>query len=189
MASGSISPLAREYVSDWCKRHPFGENVYCLDGDTLERLEKHASHQFHKELRRALIGVLNEAFYNDTSLNLIQTDLRASRGSLYRCRLTALENCLAIPPPGEIIEYSIMEKAWDQMSATNQACMNHLVRSRDAYPPSELSIDLLFVQDAEAAKQAQVYNRVLYLAVGTAIKALDERYALPVEVEVVDLQS
>ena len=42
MASGSISREAREYISDWCHKQPFGENVYYLDGDNLERLDKYA---------------------------------------------------------------------------------------------------------------------------------------------------
>lgn len=40
IASGTISPEARQYISDWCDRENFGENVYYLDSETLERLEK-----------------------------------------------------------------------------------------------------------------------------------------------------
>jgi hypothetical protein len=100
-ASGKISDRAREYISDYCRSEPFGENVYYLDGDRLERLERYALYFADREARRVLRGLYAEAYFNLQSLQALTQDFQAyaDKPTIHprRCRDTAIGQFLASP--------------------------------------------------------------------------------------------
>ena len=85
MASGTISPAGREYIAEHCRSEPFGENVYFLDNDRLQRLEQFVHHPYDRDLRNQLVGLLNEAQYNTQPIHLCQIMFQQKRSTIYRC--------------------------------------------------------------------------------------------------------
>lgn len=64
MASGKITPSAREELFEWCRRESFGDNVFCLDGDTLSRLQQTQQHAVDQEALSVLAGLSIELSNN-----------------------------------------------------------------------------------------------------------------------------
>ena len=117
-ASGKISDRAREYISDYCRSEPFGENVHYLDADRLERLERYALYLADQEIRTVLRGLYAEAYFNLQSLKTLTHDFQAhaDKPTIHprRCRNTALGQFLASPLPPEVLEvdFDFMDKLW-----------------------------------------------------------------------------
>jgi hypothetical protein len=174
MASGSISREAREYISDWCKKQLFGENVYYLDGDTLERLEKYAFQRIDRQLRNQLIGVLNECQYNVQIITAVQRVFQKKQTIFERCRHFALEQMLASPPPEDILPFAWMQSAWRRLTQLNKLCDYHLLPMSTTDQEWQQRIEI-------AAKTGEANSRLLEAA-KMAISKLDEQYAITVEV-------
>lgn len=174
MASGSISREAREYISDWCNSQSFGENVYYLDGDTLERLEKNAFQRFDLDLRNRLIAVMAECQHNIRIIQRAQQVFGERKSGFERCRLTALDALLVSVPPADVFKLELAEEAWRWLSLTNKFLDYHLL------PFSTSDQEWAFrVQIADSAWNA---NLRLRGESHEAISILDARYSVAVEV-------
>jgi hypothetical protein len=103
MASGAISHQAREYISDWCDRNAFGENVFFLDGETLDRLDKYAFQRADRQLRNWLIAVRNECQFNASIIMEAHSAFSNKKTIWNRCRHLAVEQLLVNPPPEGIM--------------------------------------------------------------------------------------
>jgi hypothetical protein len=174
MASGTISREAREFISDWCKKQMFGENVYYLDGDTLERLEKYAFQRIDTQLRNQLIGVLNECQYNSQIITAVHRLFQKKQTLFERCRFFALEQMLASPPPDEILPFPWMQGAWRRLTQLNKLCDYHLL------PMS--TTDQEWQERVEIAEKTAEANTRMQEAAAQVIRKLDQRYAITVEV-------
>jgi hypothetical protein len=127
MASGTISSQAKEYISEWCSRHNFGENAYYLDGETLDRLEKSASLQDDRQLRMKLRGLLHECLFNDVVLKALHDGFKSRKIPLSRCRTVAIEQILVLPPPGDLIKPGALQTLWNRISLVNKLADYHML--------------------------------------------------------------
>jgi hypothetical protein len=174
MASGSISREAREYISDWCKRQHFGENVYYLDGDTLERLEKYAFQRIDSDLRNQFIGILNECQYNERVVASIYGSFQQRQTIFGRCRHFALDSALASPPPNDVLQFETLQKAWHHLTTLNKLCDYHLLPMT--------TTDQQWAERVQFAAKTQEFVARLRNSAQEAITILDKRYAITVEV-------
>lgn len=90
LASGKITDQARQYISEKCHKMPYGENVYFLDGERLEQLERFSAYRFDREYRAKVMGVLLEATSNIESVKM-----PVLRGVPLQCSHFAMDNYLA----------------------------------------------------------------------------------------------
>lgn len=173
MASGSISREAREYISDWCKKQSFGENVYYLDGETLERLEKYAFQRIDANMRQKFIGVLHECQFNEKVANLALNAFGQKKTVFERCRLFAIDSLLASPPTEEVLSFNTLQNTWHQNSTLNILCNYHLL-------PMSTS-DQMWEERVRFAAKAVELNQKLRIEVQMAITKLDQRYSVDIE--------
>jgi hypothetical protein len=174
MASGTISPQAQEYISDFCKGQPFGENVYYLDGDRLEQLDRFAHHRFDQDLRNRLVGLLLEAQSNIKAIQVNQAAFQEKKTTFHRCRHTALDQTLSSPPPVDLVTTETLEKAWQLTTTLNKLCDYHLL-------PMSTS-DETWRDRRAIANGTWEANLRLRDSVSDAIGKLDGRYSISVEV-------
>lgn len=174
MASGSISREAREYISDWCKRQHFGENVYYLDGDTLERLDKYAFQRIDSDLRNQFIGILNECQYNERVVASIYSSFQQHQTIFGRCRHFALDSALASPPPNDVLQFETLQKTWHHLTTLNKLCDYHLMPMT--------TTDQQWAERVQFATKTLEFLARLRNGTQDAITILDKRYAITVEV-------
>jgi len=174
MASGAISREAREYISEWCNKQSFGENVYYLDGSTLERLDKFAFQRFDRQLRTQLIGLLNECQYNSKIIDALLRLFQAKKTCFDRCRSLAVERLLSTPPPEDILSNALLEDAWKSIAVLNKLADYHLL------PMS--TTEQQWRERADIASTTWSINNRLRDAALKAIRILDSRYAVTVEI-------
>jgi hypothetical protein len=170
MASGSISKEAREYISDACNAQPFGENVYYLDGDTLDRLDKHAFQRSDRTVRALLIGFLHEADYNVRMLTLIVERFKNKRILFGKCRHSALDALLAAPPT-DFIDVTTLDGIWHYLTYINSTLDYHSAMN-----------DKGWADRLDATTKALQQSAALHTATIAAIRQLDSKYAISVEV-------
>lgn len=124
MASGKISPTAREYISSWCQRENMGENVYFLDGDTLDRLEKLRIKADDDEAEIKLNGIFQECIFNIEVIKLCRSAIESHRGCLHRTKATSIERLLA-EPISSLIPHGLTLEVWELLIRINTICSLH----------------------------------------------------------------
>lgn len=172
MTTGTISHQARERISDRCRARSYGENVYYLDGATLDNLERHAAYQDDKAVRQRLIALLNEATYNLGPIQQLQQTSLQGKPLFRQCRTLAIEEALKNPLPDPTVPYSGLSSVWQLMEEINKRVVPYNLSFKDEAVAS-------FARIAE-----QAFNHTVKLrdACSRAIKTLDERYSLELEV-------
>lgn len=173
MASGKISPEAREYISDWCASEKIGENVYYLDGDTLDRLEKHVTLQEDKETRYRLAGLQAEADFNSRVLPEIRKAVANRKLSLLRTMYVCLESFVSNPvpsfvPPQLLIDYWVMVRHINGITEMGWVHDN----------VDQLTLNGYLEQFDSGIRQTKDFHSL----VTTAIANLEKRYAIQAEV-------
>lgn len=175
MTSGTISGVAREYITDHVASEPFGENVYFVDGDMLEKLDQNTQLLSDQDVRRKLVGVLAELQSNNRACRCIRRDFSDTNESVIipmRCRLVALNALLIEPVPAAILDQSLADEAWVRAAELNRACevWSNMLAAGRGISDIFRSACLEFLDRAEASLLQ------LSAAAGEAIVLLDGRY-------------
>jgi len=174
MASGSISMQAREYISDFCKAQPYGENVYFLDGDRLDHLNRFVDHHFDQQLRSLLSGLLNEVHSNLLPIERARAAFSSHQGSFLNCRHSALDQILVSPPPNDLIRLDVLNDAWLNVTLLNKLCDYHVLPISIS---DELWQERVMIADRTLAAMVKVRDEI-----EKAMRALDDKYAISVEI-------
>ena len=173
MTNGSISEEARRRISGYCEREHFGENVFYLDGETLDILERHATYIEDKTLRNRLVGLLNEANFNLEPIKKLIKTINNGEPKFEPCRTLALEDALRNPFPEDILPYERASKVWEAMTEINKRNVPYNI----SYKPDTFEGFALL---ANAANNWTVRMRDI---VSEAIKKIDSLYSLDIEIE------
>lgn len=174
MASGKISDEARRRISEHCRAVPYGENVYFLDGDRLETLERSAQFGEYKEMLAGLTGLRIELDFNIDKLETVLSLMEISHMSLAQCRLSATDALLAKPLPEDILPVADLQALW-----SNLQHMNALVLHRSLAPRTDNTLNEQEQQDVSSViKWATAYRGVVQDAIGR----LQYKYGLEIDV-------
>ena len=173
MTNGSISEEARRRIYGYCEREHFGENVFYLDGETLDILERHATYIEDKTLRNRLVGLLNEANFNLEPIKKLIKTINNGEPKFEPCRTLALEDALRNPFPEDILPYERASKVWEAMTEINKRNVPYNI----SYKPDTFEGFALL---ANAANNWTVRMRDI---VSEAIKKIDSLYSLDIEIE------
>jgi hypothetical protein len=174
MTTGTTSHQARERIWERCRQRSYGENVFFLDGDVLENLERHAAYEQDTQLRQRLIALVKEASFNiATPLKfLIESCQKGAPRVFVHCRMLALEGVLMLSLPETIIPYSTLSNAWNHMTEINKWA-----------GPMKMPSDAKNIESTLGIAQGAInINNQICVACNEAIRALDERYSLTFEV-------
>ncbi|QDU17470.1 hypothetical protein CA11_53120 [Gimesia maris] len=173
MTNESISDGAREYISDWCRSEHYGENVFYLDGETLESLERHATYIDDKILRIRLVALLNEAHFNLGPIQTLSQSVIKGEPVFQPCRTLALEDVLRNPLPEDILAYEYVSNLWENLNEINKRNVPYQLEF------NERSL-WYFTQIAESTFNLTVKMRDI---VSGAITKVDSQYSLEIEIE------
>ena len=173
MTNGSISDSAREYISDYCRQEHYGENVFYLDGATLDNLDRHATFIDDKSLRNRLLALRNELKYNESQFNSTIEGM-LQRDSVHdSSRVLALEDALRNPLPEEIIPYDALSLYWRAIDRLkNVLCKLDHKNNEEAIKEIGIMRGL--------SDQVLIY---LGDSISEAIQQIDSRYSLELEIE------
>ncbi len=175
MASGGISKEAREYISDWCQSNSFGENVYYLDGDTLERLDKFAFQRSDLDLRNKLIGLLNECNHNLQMIEQIRFYLNKKIKSIVKCRTFSIDMLLLSPPPDDILSTNFLINTSTALQTLDT--LSTWKGDIGVYIP-----DTYLLIHTQALESALQLTTILTSLAFQAIQKLDLKYSISVEI-------
>lgn len=173
MTTGRISPQARERIWEHCRSRAYGENVFFLDGETLDNLERFASHRRDDEVRQLLVALLNEANYNIRPIVIASQTCHQGKPQFLRCRVLALEQALRNPLPEDMMPYSVVSDAWGAFEEINKRALPFLDFTGDAAKMAAIAAIFSKAHDANL--------RVRDISMD-ALKRLDEKYSLSLEV-------
>jgi hypothetical protein len=175
LASGTISDQARTRIAGFCRSERFGENVYFLDGDRLESLERSASYRADREARGLLLAFQNELVSNIRRLGEIEDHLkRGETRVLSKCRITALEAVLSSSASEDLLPYDVIEPIWILMD-----CFNNLV-TMSALSRSMTKDEIGFLDGWTPGSRKRCQEALA--AVQSAIRQLDNRHDLMIDV-------
>ena len=126
--SGSITSEAKDDLVQRLKRTPYGENVYFLDGDRLDSLNKWATYQSDKNIRQRLSGLRNQLFINIKIWNSIKTsvekgEFKEARGAF----LFGVESFLSSPIFPERISGNDLMQVWQRARIIDSICNRYLI--------------------------------------------------------------
>ncbi len=173
MTNESISDRAREYISDYCRMEHFGENVFYLDGETLENLDRHATIVDDKNLRNRLSALMYEIDYNLLMLKDLMDKLTNNKRVYDTCRTLVLEDTLRNPLPEDILSYKYISFYWMSFNTIKNLI---IPRQGDMNPESLKLFEIL-------KEFIDVTSVKIKDAVTTAIDKVDARYNLRLEIE------
>jgi hypothetical protein len=175
MASGKISPQARERISEHCRAVPYGENVHYLDGERLEVLEKYAHYRTDQDIRSVLLSLDRELDFNLRRLasydSLIQ---QRDKCVVTHLRVAAIERALSGTLPPDLLGYEQIEWTWNVLELVNG--MTDFAQNHPAITTNDMNERIGSVM--AASKQCEELREL----VKQALRKLDERYNLSVEV-------
>jgi hypothetical protein len=181
-ASGKISSQAREYITEHCRSEPYGENVYYLDGDRLERLDRYINFRTDQELLTQLRGILSEAGHNLRTAQMIKDEFASAEQKVFpmRSRTSAFDQMLNMPVATELLDFNLLLQVSPETGYLNQVCESwgFLKNSAKQIPDHWLRP---FQDYADAALEQ---NRLIYNHTNQAIQELQKKYHL--EVEIID---
>tara|TARA_R110002049_G_scaffold215606_1_gene387042 strand:- start:1721 stop:2560 length:840 start_codon:yes stop_codon:yes gene_type:complete len=173
MTNESISDRAREYISDWCRQEHYGENVFYLDGETLENLERHATYIDDKTKRNRLVALLNEVNYNLPFVEMLIEQLLNEQSVFNTCRMVAVEDALRNPFTEDKNAYQIISNYWMILNAIEKCIV-----------PVQNGFDLQcreILKDLDHSIQNMTNEILDYIT--KAIETIDSRYSLEIEIE------
>jgi hypothetical protein len=175
MASGSISDQARTRIAGFCRSERFGENVYFLDGDRLETLERSSTFRIDNEARGLLMALQNELTSNIRRLDDIDAQLRRGENRiLSKCRVSALEALMTAPIAENVIANDVIEPIWILMDSFNNLIeISYLSRGLT-------QAELGFLEGFTPSVRGRCQGALT--AVQAAIRQLDERRSLTIDV-------
>ncbi len=129
--SGSITDEAKDDLIQRIRKTPYGENVYFLDGDRLDSLNKWATFQNDQNIRQRLLGLRNQLFINIRIWDSIREGaekekFREARGAM----LAGIETFLSSPIfPERISENDVMQ-LWQLARIIDSICSRYLLGVR-----------------------------------------------------------
>lgn len=119
MATGTISPEARKFIHDSCAQEHFGGNVYFLDGERLDHLDRYASYTSAKEVLARLKGLAAEITYNFRTLGEMEANFENETIAFSRLRLSGVERCLAGLSHADESLYERLNAVWQSCTFLN----------------------------------------------------------------------
>lgn len=174
MASGRISARAREYISEHCRSAIYGENVYFLDGDRLDQINRSVQHRSDAETRSKLLALGAELFSNRMTLNALTAAYSTDRDAFGPLRVSSLERFLSSPNPTSQALFRAVESLWRTIEIIRPFInANVSLRRPEGAEKRRKSV---IVTEA-AIKQCDELERLLKLE----LAALDARYDLRIE--------
>ncbi len=172
MTNGSISEEARRRISGHFEREHFGENVFYLDGETLDNLDRHATFIDDKNLRNRLVALLNEANFNLKTTTHIYLSACKGTPEILPCRMLAVGDALANPFPENIITNESIAIMWICLKA-----IDHF------YSPLVTTHDPEEVQEIRGLAGSTLPKMQDFIKViSEALTKLDEQYSLEIEI-------
>lgn len=129
--SGSITDEAKDDLIQRVRKTPYGENVYFLDGERLDSLNKWATFQNDQNIRQRLLGLRNQLFINIKIWDSIREgaekeEFREARGAM----LAGIETFLSSPIfPERISENDVMQ-LWQFARIIDSICSRYLLGVR-----------------------------------------------------------
>lgn len=175
MASGTISSAARTRLCGHFRSERYGENVYFLDGDRLETLNKFAAYRTDQDARSLLAALLRETDFNLRRLSDLAEKIKLPGQTVVtHFRVAAVEQALATTLPADLIPYEQVEWVWNALELVNA-----LIDYGQIVPPtSHQDLNRRISIGRTAQNQCQEFRTHLL----EAQRRLDERYDLRVDV-------
>ncbi|HAH49675.1 hypothetical protein [uncultured Gimesia sp.] len=170
MTNGSISHEAKRRISGYCEREHFGENVFYLDGDTLDNLERHATFTDDKKLRNRLVALLNEVNYNFAPFKEMANQHVKNLVLIDSSRILALEDTLRNPLPENILSYKGVSVYWEAVNM-----FKNILRL-------EIDGSLVETQIQKMEKGINESSERLRDSISKAIAKIDSMYKLDIRV-------
>lgn len=126
--SGSITTEAKDDLIQRLRRVPYGENVYFLDGERLDSLNKWATYQIDVDLRGRLSGLKNQLIINIKIWKSVIEDanketFQEARGSI----LAGIETFLSSPIFPEQISANDLMQLWQYARIINSISSRYLL--------------------------------------------------------------
>jgi len=126
--SGRITPEAKDDLINRLRKKNYGENIFILDGDRLDSLNKWATYQNDQNIRQRLVGLVNTLLINIKIWKSLKGDLekeqfREARGAL----LFAIESFISSPIFPERISENDLILLWQHASILNAICNRYLM--------------------------------------------------------------
>lgn len=170
ITSGTISIEAKRKIAGHCKHEHFGENVFFVEGENLENLERYATFMDDKTIRNRLVGLLNEVNYNFTPFKDMTELYKQHRAQIDCSRILALEDILRIPLPDNILPYRDISIYWEAVDTIKKMCQ------------PGIDSTLLDTQIEKIGKGIKLASERLRDAISEAIQKIDSKYNLEITV-------
>lgn len=173
MTDGTISDKAREYITEHFRLERYGENVFLLDGETLDNLERHATFIDDKALENRLLALRKEARYNLKIISHLYKTTLEGEPKFLPCMIMAVEDALCNPLPERIISFESIATIWSRLKLI-----------QDFYAPYTLDADQDKLDNIHALSEQtipEIENVIKKL--DKAIDELRSQYSLDIEIE------
>jgi hypothetical protein len=126
--SGNITTEAKDDLIQRIRKERYGENVFLLDGDRLDALNKWAIYQNDRDLRSRLTGLKNQLLIN---INIWEHTLKdTEKGVFQEARgpiLAGIEAFLSSPIFPELISEGDLILLWQQAKIINSISSRYLI--------------------------------------------------------------
>ena len=129
--SGRITIEAKDDLIQRFRREHYGENVYFLDGERLDSLNKWATFQNDRNLRSRLFGLKNQLLINIKIWESIIKDIE--KGTFQEARgpiLAGIETFLSSPIFPELISENDLMQLWQHARIINTISTRYLLGVR-----------------------------------------------------------
>lgn len=138
--SGNITFEAKDDFIHRLRRTPYRGNVYLLEGERLDSLNKWATFQSDQDIRKRLLGLRKQLLLNINIWDSVKKF--AEKGEFVETRrsfLSGIEGFLSAPIfPRRISENEIM-KIWQRAQIIDSICIRHyMVGARDDIKKQEI---------------------------------------------------
>lgn len=126
--SGKITVEAKDDLIHRIRKTPYGENVYFLDGERLNSLNKWATFQSDQNIRHRLLGLKNQLIINIKIWNSIKEgaekeEFKEARGAI----LAGIEGFLSSPISPERISENDVIQLWQHARIIDSICCRYLL--------------------------------------------------------------
>ena len=126
--SGNITFEAKDDLIQRLRRTSYGENVYLLDGERLDSLNKWATFRSDQDIRQRLLGLRNQLFINIKIWNSMKEE--AEKGKMGEARgsfLYGIESFLSLPILSESISENEVMVLWQHARIIDSICFRYLL--------------------------------------------------------------
>lgn len=127
--SGNITFEAKDDLTQRLRRTSYGENVYLLDGERLDSLNKWATFRSDQDIRQRLLGLRNQLLINIKIWNNMKEG--AKKGKMEEARgsfLYGIEAFLSLPILSESISENEVMQLWQHARIIDSICLRYLLR-------------------------------------------------------------